>query len=239
VAVAIAMDLLLCAIDARSGQAHFGPKLSYALPVAEMIHLVQAGRVELRDDHLAIIDAEPTGEPIADSALTDVQHLPATYPPLTVHSWVSWRGPHRIELYLKSAVDAGIVKIVTDGQPGHKTLTVTDPARIDQVTCRLTAVLDETAPGFDDVAFVVLADAAGIARPQLHGRDERRRRSRLSTLRRTKADGDAAQVLHSGLKAIAELSRLAAADPRSIDRRIGLTPAGRTAAMLFGRGGVH
>src|SRR5215472_17091462 len=85
--VSIAMDLLLGAIDARGGEVRFGPRLSYALPVAEMFYLVQAGRVALRADHLAIIGPEPTGEPIAASALTDVQDLPATYPPLTVHSW--------------------------------------------------------------------------------------------------------------------------------------------------------
>ena len=41
--VSVGMDLLLCAIDARSGQTWFGPKLSYALPVAELIDLTMAG----------------------------------------------------------------------------------------------------------------------------------------------------------------------------------------------------
>jgi hypothetical protein len=233
VIVSIGMDLLLCAIDASSGQARFGPKLSYALPVAEVVHLVHAGRIGLREDHLVITDPKPTGEPLADSALTDLQ-LPVTYPPLTVQAWVKWRGPHRIDPYLNAAAGTGIVKIVTDGESGHKTLTVTDPEPISQAARRLIAVLDDPAPAFGDVAYAVLADAAAIAQPHLRGWDQRKRRARLSALRRSTADGGAAQVLREGQKAISELSRLAAADPRSINQRIGLTPAGRTAAKFFG-----
>jgi hypothetical protein len=85
----------------------------------------------------------------------------------------------------------------------------------------------------EDVAFAVLADAADIARPHLQGRDQRRRRARLSALRNITGDGDPAQVLRLGLKAIIELSRLATADAAAIDQRIGLTPAGRTAATLL------
>lgn len=230
------MDLLLCSIDARSGRARFGPKLSYALPVAEMIYLAQAGRVALRADHLAVIDRAPTGDPIADSAVTDLHDLPATYPPLTVHSWAGWRGPHRIDLYLKAAAEAGIVRIVTDGQSGRKALTVVEPEPIERVTFRLIAVLDEAAPRLADVAFVELADAAGIAGPHLRGWDQHRHRARLSALQRTATDGDAARVLQAGLKAITVLSRQATADPRSTDQRIGLSPAGRTAVELFGGG---
>jgi len=101
------------------------------------------------------------------------------------------------------------------------------------LTRRLIAVVDDPAPGFEDVAFAVLADAADIARPHLQGRDQRRRRDRLSALRDSAGDGGRAQVLRSGLKAITELSRLATADPTAIDQRIGLTPAGRTAARLL------
>jgi golgi phosphoprotein 3 len=232
------MDLVLCAIDARSGQARFGPQLSYALPVAEMVHLAMAGRVALRDDRLVIIDAQPTGEAIADSALTDLHDLPATYPPLTVRSWSSWRGPHRIELYLKRAVDMGVVRIESDSRTGDKTLTVVQTEPIEQVTRRLIAAVDEPAPAIEDAAFAVLADAAGIARPLLQGRTERRHLARLSKLRDTGSASDAAQILQAGLKAIIELSRLATADPRNMDQRIGLTPAGRRAAVLFGRDAI-
>jgi hypothetical protein len=230
--VSIGMDLLLCAVDASSGQARFGPKLSYALPVAELVYLADARRVGLRKDHLVIVNADPTGEPMADSALADLQ-LPAGYPPLTVQAWAGWRGPRRIDPYLRAAADAGILKVVTEAQSGRKTLTVVDPEPINQVTRRLIAVVDDPAPGFDDVAFAVLADAAGIAQPHLQGRDQRRRRARLSALRNVTGDSDPAQVLRPGLKAITELSRLATADPAAIDQRIGLTPAGRTAEILL------
>jgi hypothetical protein len=231
--VSVAMDLLLCAIDAKTGQAWFGPKLSYALPVAELAHLVQASRIGLRDGVLVIVDPEPTGEPLADTGLTDLRELPPTYPPLTVQQWASWRGPRRIDAYLTAAADAGIVRIVTDGQSGRKTLTVTDPEPVGRAAQRLVAVLDDPAPGFEDAAFAVLADAAGIARPRLRGWVQRSRRARLTALGHSTPDGDNAQVLRTGCKAITELSRLATADPRSIDQQIGLTPAARRAARVF------
>lgn len=103
------------------------------------------------------------------------------------------------------------------------------------MTRRLIALVDDAAPGFEDVAFAVLADAAGIARPHLQSWDQRRRRARLSTLRDRTGDGDPAEVLRAGVKAIAELSRLATADPAAIDQRIGLILAGRTAARLLWR----
>jgi hypothetical protein len=222
VIVFIGMDLLLYAIDADSGRVRFGPKLSYALPVAELVHLVLAGRVGLREDHLVILDRAPTGQPRADSALHDLQLIPGT-PLLTVHQWAKWQGPHHIDPYLKAAADAGIVKVVTAGKSGGKKLTVVDPEPINQVARRLIAVLDDPAPGFEDVAFALLADAAEIARPHLRAWDEHRR-ARLSALRHSTGDGsDAAQVLSAGRKAIKELSELATADPRTLDDRIGLT----------------
>jgi hypothetical protein len=218
------MDLMLCAINPSSGQVRFGPKLSYTLPVAELAYLVHASRVELREDHLVVLDPRPTGEPLADFALTVLQ-LPAISHS-TVHQWVRLRGPQRISLYLDAVVDAGIVKVVTAGQSGGKTLTVVDPDPINQVTRRLIAVLDGPAPGFEDRTFAVLADAAGIARPHLKAWDSRRR-ARLRELRHSTGDGDAAQVMRAGLEAIRESSELAMVDPRSLNERIGLTQLNR------------
>jgi hypothetical protein len=50
VTVACGLDLLLCALDAASGRARFGPRLSYALPVAELADLEAARRVSVRAD---------------------------------------------------------------------------------------------------------------------------------------------------------------------------------------------
>jgi Golgi phosphoprotein 3 (GPP34) len=233
----IGMDLLLCAVDANTGQARFGPKLSYSLPVAEVVCLAHRGRVGLRDDHLVIVDPELTGEPLDDSALSDLQELPATYPPLTVELWASWRGPGRIDRYLRAAVDGGIVQVVTEPESGRKTLAVVDPEPINQATHRLTAVLDESAPDIEDIAFAVLADEGEVAEPHLHGWDQHRHRARLSALRHIDDKGAAARILSAGCKAIPELARLATADPRNLDRQIGLTPAART-AMIFGIGEI-
>lgn len=161
--------LVLCAIDTSTGQARLGPRLSYSLAVAEMVSLACAGRVGLRDDQLMIIDPEVTGEPLNDSALSDLQEHPATYSPLTVQLWASWRGPRRIDRYLTAAVDGGIVKVVTDRESGSKALAVVDPEPIKQAAHRLTAVLDEPAPDIEDIAFAVLADEAGVAGPHLRG----------------------------------------------------------------------
>ena len=99
--VASGMDLVLCAIDAASGRARFGPRLSYALPVAELADLEAAGRVAVRADGLALLDTTPTGEPHADTALSALdEKWPPPAAPLTVLWWARWRGPRRIDSYL-------------------------------------------------------------------------------------------------------------------------------------------
>jgi hypothetical protein len=50
VTVTSGMDLVLCAIDAASGRARVGPRLCYALPVAELADLEAAGRVAVLAD---------------------------------------------------------------------------------------------------------------------------------------------------------------------------------------------
>lgn len=227
--VATAMDLVLCAIDAGSGRARFGPKLSYALPVAELCDLVQGGSVRLDGDHLAV-QPGATGDPAA--ALSELDQARG---PLTVLDWVRLRGPYCIDRYLIAAVDAGVVQVVD--QNGRKVLRVADAGPIDQVTRRLLTVLDDPEPGFADAAFVILADIARVARTHLHGRDNRKRRTRLSALRHAAdsgGDGDAA--LRTGINAVVRLSRLAGTDPRTIDKQIGLTPDVKAAAAFLDGG---
>lgn len=75
------------------------------------------------------------------------------------------------------------MRIVTGSGSLSKTLTVRDSELVERAADRLIAVLDDPGPGFEDAAFAVLAEAAGIARPRLRGWDQRRRRARLSGLR--------------------------------------------------------
>src|ERR1700756_3822022 len=168
------MDLLLLTID-PGGRTWFGPKLSYALPVAELIELAQSDRVGLQDSKLIVRD-------------NLAQHAGST-----VHDYVRGRGPHRIDPYLADASSQGIVRIVTVA-PGRKKLEVTDAAPIKAMTRRLVAVLDDPAPGFKDISFAVLADAAGIARPHLRGWAHRRHRACLSALRDATGDGAPAEI---------------------------------------------
>jgi Golgi phosphoprotein 3 (GPP34) len=224
-------DLLLLAIDPDSGQTRFGPRLSYALPVAELTDLVRAGRLGLDENNLVVINAKPTGETQADSALAV---LAANSGPVSVTSWVKWRGPRRIDPYLHAAVDAGIVHIVTAGSPGRKLISVDDAEPIKSATRKLMAVLDEPEASFADIAFAVLAGTAGLAGPHLHGWDRRRHRARLSALDHAGPGDVATSVLHAGAKAARRLARRAGLDPRTIDQQIGLTPAGRDAAIFLG-----
>jgi hypothetical protein len=222
------MDLVLCAIDAGSGRVRFGPRLSYALPVAELADMEAAGRVAVRADGLALLDATPTGEPFADAALSALdEKWPPPAAPLTVLWWARWRGPRRINPYLSAATDTGIVGI-TGGA-----LTVLDPGPLHAAAARLIAVLEDQAPTRGDVTFVVLADAARIARPHLRGRDHRKHRARLHQLCRQTVRGDEGLLLREGYKAIATLSSSATSDSRTINQQIGLTPSARRAATWF------
>jgi Golgi phosphoprotein 3 (GPP34) len=224
-------DLLLLGIDPNSGQTRFGPRLSYALPVAELTDLVQAGRLGLDEDNLVVISSKPTGEAQADSALTV---LAEQSEPLSVASWVKWRGPRRIDPYLHAAVDAGIVHIVTVGSPERKLISVDDAERIRSATRRLIAVLDDPEATFAGKAFAVLAGAAGLAGPHLQGRDHRRHRARLSALDHAGPADVGESVLTAGAKAARRLAKHAGLDPRTIDQQIGLTPAARNAAIFLG-----
>ncbi len=222
------MDLVLCAIEAGSGQVRFGPRLSYALAVAELADLEAAGRIAVRADGLTLLGATPTGEPHADEALRALdEKWPPPADPLTVLWWVRWRGPRRINPYLSTAARAGVLD-VTDG-----TLTVLDPGPVQAAAARLAAVLEDPAPADRDVTFVVLADAARVARPHLRGWIHRKHRARLRRLRHQAVRGDSRRLLREGRKAIAMLSGLATADPQDIDQQIGLTRSGRRAAAWW------
>jgi hypothetical protein len=222
------MDLVLCAIDAGSGRVRFGPRLSYALPVAELADLEAAGRVAVRADGLFLLDTTSTGEPHADAALSALdEKWPPPAAPLTVLWWVRWRGPRRIDSYLSAVSHAGVIDITAGA------LTVLDPGPVHAAAARLTAVLQDPEPTRGDIAFVVLADAARVARPHLRGWDHRKHRACLRRLRREAVRGDAGRLLREGRRAIAMLSGLATSDSRTIDQQIGLTPSARRAASRF------
>jgi hypothetical protein len=220
-------DLVLCAIDAGTGLVRFGPRLSYALAVAELADLEAAGRIAVRADGLVLLDATPTGEPLDDEALSELdERWPPPTSPLTVLWWAQWRGPRRIDPYLRAASHAGVVD-VTDG-----TLTVLDPCPVHAAAARLISVLENPAPAPGDAAFAVLADAAGAARPHLRGWEHREQRARLRQLSRQATRGDAGRLLREGRKVVAALSSSATSDPRSIDEQIGLTRSVRN-ALIF------
>lgn len=225
------MDLLLLAIDPR-GRTWFGPRLSYTLPVAELIDLAQAGRIELRDGRVVVLDAANAREAPADFLLGKL----GQYSGSTVFDWVAQRGPRRIDPYLTNASGQGVVRIVTVA-PGRKVLEVTDAEPIKAMTRRLVAVLDDPAPELKDISFVVLADAAGIARPHLRGWGHRRHRACLSAMREATGGDMSTEILRAGITAISKLSRrasrLGSADPRTIDQQIGMTPNARQAAIWF------
>ncbi len=224
--VSSGMDLVLCAIDAGSGQCWFGPRLSNALAVAELADLEAAERIAVRADGLALLDTTSTEEPHADEALSALdEKWPPRGSPLTVLWWARWRGPRRIDPYLSAAWHAGITD-VTDG-----VLTVLDPGPIHAAAARLISVLEDREPTREDVAFAVLADAAQVARPHLRGRDHRKHRARLRRVRREAVRGDYGRLLREGRKAISVLSSIATSDPRGFDQQIGLTPSARRAAI--------
>lgn len=224
------MDLVLCAMEAGSGRARFGPRLSYALPVAELADLEAAGRIAVRADGLTLLDATPTGEPHADEALSALgEKWPPPADPLTVLWWARWRGPRRINPYMRAVVRAGVVDI-TDGA-----LTVLDPGPVQAAAARLIAVLEDPAPARRDVTFVVLADTARVTLPHLRGWSHRKHRARLRRLRHQAVRGDAGRLLREGRKAIGTLSSVAETDPQDFDQQIGLTHTGRRAAAWWYR----
>ncbi|MGW2328777.1 GOLPH3/VPS74 family protein [Streptomyces sp. NPDC001700] len=65
-------QLLLLSLDDESGTAKESAKVALAISAASLVELALAGRIDVADDKVSVIDAAPLGEPALDSALAAI-----------------------------------------------------------------------------------------------------------------------------------------------------------------------
>ena len=65
-------QLLLLSLDDESGTAKESAKVGLAISAASLLELALAGRIDVADDKVTVLDATPVGEPALDTALAAI-----------------------------------------------------------------------------------------------------------------------------------------------------------------------
>ncbi|GAA2638405.1 hypothetical protein GCM10010307_36790 [Streptomyces vastus] len=65
-------QLLLLSLDDESGTEKDSAKVSWAIAAASLVELALAGRIDMTDDEVTVVDPAPLGEPALDAALADI-----------------------------------------------------------------------------------------------------------------------------------------------------------------------
>lgn len=181
-------ELFACAITGKPGPIG-GADFLNSLAASILVELVLAGRIEIADDgEVSVLDATPTGDPIADEVLAD---LPAA---LDAHERAG-RGRRLAAIapgLVKSAygrtydrvVAEGIVEVVNDkllGMISRERLELTPAGQ--EIRSRVAAVLlGEAEPSARDAALVNLVASAGAVDRQVPGSEKARARARTEEL---------------------------------------------------------
>lgn len=153
-------DLLLVAVNPRTGRIWTIERIGFALRAVELIELTLAGRVALAGERITVRDPEPLGEPRLDEAL-ETARMWVSGP--TVDEWLRERsaesGPGIVRRYLDSLVDEGAVRVESKGEGValRTRIGVLDEERRAAVVARIDAVAQEAAYS------AATADASDVA----------------------------------------------------------------------------
>lgn len=71
-ATTLGEQLLLLSLDDESGTARESAKVALAISAASLVELALAGRIDVADDKVTVVDTTPLGEPALDSALAAI-----------------------------------------------------------------------------------------------------------------------------------------------------------------------
>lgn len=173
--VTLAEDLYLLASDGTSGRLLVDPvHLDLGLGGALLLDLAVRERVSLRDEHVAVVGGQPTGEPLLDSALAEIAGQPR---PHGCDHWVRHlaRGAHHsvqnhlVALGVLRRDDHRILRVI----PVHRTHETDGRLHHDLVDHLHDAVVLDHAPTPETAALAALALAVGLDR-HLFPRADRR-----------------------------------------------------------------
>jgi hypothetical protein len=183
--VGVGSDLLLLAVERKSGRVRSRPKLGVALAAADLVELVLAGCVALDGDRLTVVAQEAPYGPVG----TVLRGLADSARPITATYSISDRGASAFGVHLREAKRSRVLaEAPRRGGEGFTPLAVIDQTRALGAAQRLVAVAraatepaaGDTA-GLADLAYVMLADAVGLTRVHLGGLSNRKARAWLAS----------------------------------------------------------
>jgi hypothetical protein len=209
-------DLVLLSIVPGSGRIYRWENLSYALMGAELAMLAAAGRVDIVQARVVVLDPAPTGDAELDAALASVAGRDK---PPRARAWVSRRRPGIRQAYLARLTAAGAIS-------GERHLTgtrwrVQDAARAADARARLDAVvLSSGSVDTSQGAYGGLAHAAGLGSLIYKGWANRAARKRLAQLAKggwpaTASTADSTDAMQAAVRAAVAAAAAASASAAS------------------------
>ncbi|MFC1403674.1 MULTISPECIES: GPP34 family phosphoprotein [Streptacidiphilus] len=153
-------ELALLAWDDRTGELDGGPELGCALAGAELLDLLEAGRLGIRGANLTLLgrtQTEPhTGDPRFDRAIAVIKLIPE---PKVVQAWIKRHAPELRDSYRALLEDEGTIAPRRGRRLGlipTSRTALADPSERDGLIARLSLLATEDEP------FAALAHRAGL-----------------------------------------------------------------------------
>ncbi|CAL9385554.1 hypothetical protein SUDANB145_01160 [Streptomyces sp. enrichment culture] len=168
-------QLLLISLDDESGTAKEPAKVAPAIAAASLVELALAGRIDVTDDEVTVVDATPLGEPALDAALEAVAGKDR---PGSTKDWIN-----RLKSDAVAGANTGLIEKGLVREEKKKVLGLFPVRRYPEadgsveaaVRQRLDAVvLSGAAPDERTASLVALLHGAKLHRLAFPGADARR-----------------------------------------------------------------
>lgn len=171
-------DLLLIAIDLRSGVVRCRGALRYGLVGAHLVALAEARFIDVAGGKIVVTgSAGATGDPDLDAELAKIA---AARRPPSPRRWVAQPHANIVKNYLTRLTGTGAIQPKRGLLPRY---LVIDTARADAALVRLDAIVDGAGPtGTAQQAYAGLVNAVGLSVYLYRGRHNRIIRQRLKQL---------------------------------------------------------
>jgi hypothetical protein len=210
--VSLAEELLLIAYDHKTGRASTGSaELDCGLAGAVLLELTLAGRIDVIDSKVRVLDTAPTGEPLTDGALVRIARERKARKP----EW--WVGK------LRSGLRVGLVARLTERGvlrlERHRVMGLfpvrrypsVDPALENAARARLElAVVKGVEPDARTAALASLLDACGLAKRTFPELDRRQLKARMKEINEGQWAGAAVRKAIQSIHAAVAASTVAA-----------------------------
>lgn len=171
-------NLLLIAIDQRSGVVRCRSYLRYGLVGAQLVALAEARFIDVAEGKIVVTGpAGATGDPDLDAELAKIA---AARRPPSPRRWVAQPHANLVKNYLTRLTATGTIQPKRGLLPRYR---VIDTTRADAALARLDAIVRGAGPADTaQHAYAGLVNAIGLSVYLYRGRDNRAIRQRLNQL---------------------------------------------------------